>query len=110
VTAVFACPPSGTDVVRCTDNTRVVVRSLATTLRKLVAVDTKPVIAGGDVIGIRLSEDAEVLLRRNDIILGLDGHRITSAAQLHELARYARERTALAIRRDGNDVIIDLSE
>lgn len=109
-TAAFTCPPSGSDVVRCTDDTRVVVRSLATTLRKLVAVDTQPVIAGGDVIGIRLSEDAEVLLRRNDVILGLDGHRITSAAQLHELARYVRERAALAIRRDGSDVIIDLTE
>lgn len=109
-TAGFTCPPSGADIVRCSDGTRVVVRSLATTLRKLVAVDTQPVIAGGDVIGIRLSEDAEVLLRRNDVILGLDGHRITSAAQLHELARYVHERSALAIRRDGSDAIIELSE
>ncbi len=108
--ATFTCPPSGPDVVRCTDHTRVVVRSLATTLHKLAEVTTQPVIAGGDVIGIRLSEDADVLLRRSDVILGLDGHRITSAAQLQELARYVHERTSLAIRRDGTDVIIELSE
>ena len=106
----FSCPPINADVVRCTDGTKLVVRSLATTLRKLALVDTAPVIAGGDVIGIRLTEDAEVVLRRGDIILGIDGHRIRSAAQLHELARYVHERTSLAVRRDGDDVILELSE
>jgi hypothetical protein len=109
-TAAFACPPIGGDIVRCTDGTRLVVRSLAATLRKVVEVEALPVIAGGDVVGIRLTEDAEVLLRRGDIILGLDGHRITSAAQLHELARYVHERTSLAVRRDGADIIIELTE
>jgi hypothetical protein len=105
----FACPAAGNGVVRCT-GTQVVVTNIATTLRKLIAVDTQPVVAAGDVIGIRLSEDAEVLLRRGDVILGLDAHRITSATQLHELARYATERAALAIRRDGVDLVIELSE
>ncbi|HEY5946479.1 MAG TPA: hypothetical protein VIV40_13345 [Kofleriaceae bacterium] len=105
----FACPPTGNGVVRCA-GTSVVVGSLTSTLRKLVAVNTDPVISGGDVVGIRLSEDPEVLLRRGDVVLGLDGQRITSAAQLSELARYVHERTALAVRRDGTDMIIELSE
>ncbi len=108
-TRAFACPPSGAGIVRCTGN-HVVVTNLATALRKLIEVDTQPVVAGGDIIGIRLSEDAEVLLRRGDVILGLDGHRITSAAQLHELARYAIQRATLAVRRDDEDLVIELSE
>ena len=63
-----------------------------------------------DIVGIRLSEDAEVLLRRGDVIMGLDGHRITSATQLHELARHASERTTLAVRRDGTDLVLALRE
>jgi hypothetical protein len=104
----FVCP-QGVGILRC-NGTSVTVASLETTLRKLVAVDTTPVVAAGDVVGIRLSEDPEVLLRRGDVVLGLDGHKITSAAQLQELARYAHDRTVLAIRRDGADVIIDLTE
>jgi hypothetical protein len=107
--APFVCPAAGTGIVRCA-GTDVVVANLATTLRKLIAVDTEPVLAGGDIIGIRLSEDAEVLLRRGDVIMGLDGHRITSATQLHELAGFARDRVTLAIRRDGADLVLDLRE
>jgi hypothetical protein len=106
----FTCPPTAADIVRCTDDTRIVVRSLDSVLRKLVSVDTQPVVAGADVIGIRLSEDAETLLRRGDIILGLDGHRITSGAQLYELARHIEGSAMLAIRRDGTDIILELSE
>jgi hypothetical protein len=105
----LACPSGNSNVVRCS-GTSAQVRSLASTLRTLVDTDTAPVIAGGDVIGIRLLEDAELLLRRGDIILGLDGHRIASAAQLHELARYLADRATLAVRRDGADVVIDLRE
>ncbi len=108
--SAFTCPSAGGDIVRCADGTHLVVRSLAGTLHKLASVDATPAIAGGDVIGIRLTEDAEVLLRRGDVILGLGGHRITSTAQLHDLAGYLRDRTALAVRRDGADVIIELSE
>ena len=105
----FVCPAVGNGVVRCS-GTDIVVTNLATTLRKLIAVDTQPVVAGGDIVGIRLSEDAEVLLRRGDVIMGLDGHRITSATQLHELARHASERTTLAVRRDGTDLVLALRE
>ncbi|HEY5923893.1 MAG TPA: hypothetical protein VIV11_19575 [Kofleriaceae bacterium] len=109
VAPTFACPPLGGGIVQC-NGTEVRVASLATTLRKLVEVRSEPAVAAGDVIGIRLSADAEVLLRRGDIILGLDGHRITSSAQLHELAGQLSERTSLAIRRDGTDLILALSE
>jgi len=105
----FTCPAAGNGIVRCS-GAEVTVTSLASTLRKLVAADTEPVVAAGDVVGIRLTEDAEVLLYRGDVILGLDGQRIISAAQLQELARIVHDRTALAIRRDGADLIIGLSE
>jgi hypothetical protein len=108
--AVFSCPTPGRGIVRCTDGTRIVVSSLAATLRQLVGVESTPVVAGGDVIGIRLSEDPEALLRRGDVILGLDGHRITSATQLQELAGVVHDRTALAVRRDGTDLILELTE
>jgi hypothetical protein len=107
--ASFACPALGNGIVRCSGN-QVVVANLATALRKLVEVETQPVVAGGDILGIRLSEDAEVLLRRGDVITGLDGHRITSASQLHELARYVATRATLAVRRDGGDLVIELTE
>lgn len=108
--SAFTCPTHDRDVVRCTGGTRLVVRSLAGALRKLVVAEATPVVAGGDVIGIRLSEDAELLLQRDDIILGLDGHRITSAAQLHDLARHVDGQATLAVRRDGVDTVIELSQ
>jgi hypothetical protein len=104
----LACP-TGDTIVRC-NGTTAIVRSLATTLSIVSTADSAPVVAGGDVIGIRLLEDADVLLRRGDIILGLDGHRITSPEQLFALARYLSERATLAVRRDGVDVVIDLRE
>jgi hypothetical protein len=107
--ATFACPPLTGGIVRCTGSD-IVVDNLTTTLRKLVANDTEPAVVAGDIIGLRLMQDADVLLHRGDIVLGVDGHRITSAEQLHELARYAHERSTLAVRRDGADVILDLSE
>lgn len=106
----FTCPTLGGDIVRCTDGTRLVVRSLAGALRGLVVGQATPVIAGGDVIGIRLGADARMLLRRGDIILGLDGHRITSAAQLRDLAGHVERQATLAVRRDGIDTILELSE
>ena len=109
VAASFTCPALTGGVMEC-NGTEIRVQSIATTLRKLVESPSQPVIAGGDVIGIRLTTDPEVLLRRGDIILGLDGHRITDPAQLHELARYISERTSLAVRRDGTDLILALSE
>jgi hypothetical protein len=106
----IACPAATAEIVRCTGGTRVVVRSLATSLRKLVAVETVPVVSGGDLIGIRLAEDPELLLRRGDILLGLDGHRITSAAHLMELARHLHGSATLAVRRDGTDIAFELRE
>jgi hypothetical protein len=105
----LACPSASLFIVRCA-GTSAQVRSISTTLRVLVEVDSAPVISGGDVIGIRLLEDTDVLLRRGDVILGLDGHRITSGGQLHNLAAFVSERAALAVRRDGVDVVIDLRE
>jgi hypothetical protein len=108
--APLPCPAPGAGIVRCTNGTHLVVRSLAATLRELAEVASEPAVAGGDVVGIRLSEDPEVLLRRGDVILGLDGHRIISAAQLHDLAGTAHDRSVLAVRRDGRDIIFELSE
>ena len=110
VAPAFACPPPGDGITRCTDGTRYVVSSVRTTLRRLLAGDALPVVAGGDVVGIRLTKDAEVMLRRGDVILGLDAHRITSQAQFQELARHAGEHASLAVRRDGSDVLIELRQ
>ena len=108
--ATLPCPPAGAGVVRCLGGTHLVVRSVSATLRELGFVASEPVVSGGDVLGIRLIEDLPVLLRRGDILLGVDGHRITSAAQLRDLAGHIHGRCALAVRRDGSDISLQLTE
>lgn len=107
---VFSCPPTGSGIVNCHDGTHVTVISVAALLRELAAVEAVPVIAGHTVIGIRLIGDPPRLLRRDDVILGLGAHRITSARQLADLADHHARRAVLAVRREGVDGVINLGE
>lgn len=103
----LVCPPSG--VLRCTEGTHFVVASLGDALRAMAAA-AEPVVANGEVIGIRLAADATLALRRGDLIIGLDAHRITSSAELATLIAGARGHATLAIRRGGSDVVFDVRE
>jgi hypothetical protein len=108
---VFTCPNPGHGITSCTEHgTRYQVTSIRDTLRALAVADAEPVIESGAVIGVQLTKDADVLLTRGDIILGLDSQRITNQFQLRELARHVGDHAALAVRRGTSEVVIELRE
>jgi len=106
----FVCQPPTSGITSCENGTHYTVTSVRETLAELASVNAMPVVANGDVIGSQLLADAHVLLRRGDIILGLDSQRITNAFQLRELARHVGDHAALAVRRGTSEVVIELRE
>jgi hypothetical protein len=107
---VFTCPPQGNGVVSCHDNTQLSVTSVRELVGELAAVPAEPLVSGGDIIGIRFTGDPPRLLRRDDVLLGLGAHRITEARQLADLAPTLDGKAMLAVRREGVEVVLDLSE
>jgi hypothetical protein len=107
---VFTCPPPGNGVVSCHDNTHLVVSSVRELIGELAKVPAEPLASNGDIIGIRLTGDPPRLLRRDDVLLGLGAHRITASRDLAELATTLDGKALLAVRREGVDVVLDLSE
>ena len=85
------------------------VPSLADALRTLGGVLGDPVVENGSVIGVRLTGPVFSLVR-GDILLGIDAHRITSAAQLAALASALPKRLSVAVRRGDADGVMDLAE
>lgn len=104
----FTCPPVGGVVVHCT-GTSLTVRSLADALAQVAAQANERVVAQGDVIGLRIAAPV-LLLAKGDILLGIDAHRITSAAQLAQLAGRLPKRVSVAIRRGEIDAVIEVAE
>ena len=67
------------------------------------------VVENGSVIGVRLDKPLWSLVT-GDIVLGIDAHRVTSAAELAVLAKALPKRLSVAVRRGNADAVIDLSE
>lgn len=67
------------------------------------------VVENGSVIGVRLKAPLWSLAT-GDIVLGIDAHRVTSAAELAALAKALPKRLSVAVRRGDADAVIDLSE
>jgi hypothetical protein len=106
----FACPPPSDIVKSCTGGTALVVSSTKQALAAMTRGDLEPAIAGGDVIGVRILHDTQLLVRAGDIVLGLDTRRVGSRAQLDAMIAGAGPNVALAIRRDGVDATVTVSE
>ena len=106
----FTCPPIAHGITACKDGTHYTVSSVAEIVRALASVQSTPTIENGEVIGVQLTADADALLRRGDVLLGVDSQRITNSSQLREVARHLADHTQLAVRRNGADVVIDLRE
>jgi hypothetical protein len=107
---VFTCPPQGNGVVSCHDDTHLRVSSVRDLIAELATVPAEPLAANGDIIGIRFTGDPPRLLRRDDVLLGLGSHRITDSKQLADLAASLDGKAVLAVRREGVEVVVDLSE
>ena len=101
------CTPDAS-LVACSNHT-VVVRSLPAALRALAKAADRPVVADGEIVGIRLATDA-LGLRAGDVILGLDAHRITSADELVRLAASATATGTLAVRRGEIDAGVEVRQ
>ena len=109
--ATFACPAqTGNGVISCHDGTQYKVSSVETIVRELAAVASVPVIAGGDIVGIRLTSAPPRLLQQGDVILGVNSHRITEASQLTTLAAHLGGKVSIAVRRAGVDAVLELGE
>jgi hypothetical protein len=104
----FTCPPLGGIVLHCS-GTSITVRSIADALGLLAAAAPERVISGGDVIGVRLVTKA-LQLERGDIVLGIEGHRVTSADQLAGLVGSLPKSISVAVRRGEIDAVIVLAE
>lgn len=110
IASTFVCPAQGNGVISCHDGTNYKVTSVAELVTELAGVQSAPVIAGGDVIGIRLLGDPKRLLQRDDIILGLDSHRITESSHLAALAKHLAGHASIAVRREGVEAVLELGE
>jgi hypothetical protein len=108
---VFTCPPPGQfGIESCRHGTQLVVRSMWRALDAMTGGEVAVEVSGGDVAGVRLMSDAPAVLQKGDIVLGLDATRVTSRAQLTDLIRRAGKTAALAVRRDGKDVVVQLTQ
>ena len=108
--AIRVACPVGDLVVRCTDGTHLVVRSVSAALAAMTRAAVEPVVVDGDVIGLRLDGDPPLALRRGDVVLGLDARRIANAAELASLVASPRNHAVLAVRRDDVDLVFVLGE
>jgi hypothetical protein len=106
--APLTCPPIGGVIVSCS-GTKVVVGSLAGALGQLAEPAREPVVSGAEVIGLRLAADA-LMLRRGDILLGIDSHQVHSAAELAAVIKGLHGRATVAVRRGTTDILVDFSE
>ena len=117
--AIVAPPPTRPDEldIRCAPNDvivacsghSIVVRSLPAALRALAKAADRPVVADGEVVGIRLRADV-LGLRAGDVILGYDAHRVTSADELAGLASSASPAGTLAVRRGQIDTGVEVRQ
>ncbi|MGE5184672.1 MAG: hypothetical protein ACM31C_21520 [Acidobacteriota bacterium] len=97
-------------VERCTGPTSFDVVSVSGALAEMLFVPTTPVAASGAVIGLRLEADPPLLLRRGDIVLGIDGVPVRAQRDLVQLVEdRSRTRAAVAVRRAGVDLVVTLA-
>lgn len=101
----LACP---TGVTRCVDASHYEVVTVADRLLALAA-PSEPVVSAGAIVGLRLTADADFLLRRGDILLGIDGSPVRSPADLQRAAARVHRVATIAFRRDGADFVVHLA-
>ncbi|HSD86615.1 MAG TPA: hypothetical protein VLB44_03845 [Kofleriaceae bacterium] len=106
----LVCPPLDDNIKACKDGSQLTVGSVQSTLLAMTDIDMAPVVAGGDIVGLRLVADAPRLLRAGDIILGVNNRRLTTKEQLSAVLTDPGKKADVAIRRDGLDLVIRLSE
>ena len=116
VARTFACPASLTPpVMRCeqrdAEHNQLEVYSLASALDDLIAARKEPVIVNGRIEGVRLRDDLTTYgLAIGDLVVAIDGKRLTSAEQLAPALQNVRERTSLLISRAHRFGTIELVE
>lgn len=107
--ATFTCPPPSAGIKSCVLGTSFVVSDMRLALAGMTFATTEPAVANGEIEGLRLTADPAIVLRRGDVILGVDTHRVTSTKQLNDLLSAAGSSVTLAVRRDGVDSVLRIS-
>jgi hypothetical protein len=100
--------PCPREVLRCTDATHFEVVSIPDFFAFLAAPG-EPVVAAGQVIGLRLTGDSGTFLKKGDIVLGVDGRPVRSADEWRAQGKLPRHELVLAFRRDGADRVVHIS-
>lgn len=108
--STFACPPAGDVVISCLNGTQLRVRSVARALHGLLGAPFEPVVANGDVVGLRLTADAPLLLRRGDLIVAVDSRTMKSVSQLAVIEARVTSPATVTVRRGAEQVVIELRE
>src|SRR5688572_6590613 len=115
-TRAFPCPATlAPPVVRCeqrdAEYNQLEVYSLASALDELIAARKDPVVVNGRVEGMRLRDDLATFgLATGDLLVAIDGRRVTSADQVLPAFQAARERTSILISRAQRFGTIELVE
>jgi hypothetical protein len=73
-----------------------------------IHVEAAPVVASGDLLGLRLTADAPPL-RRGDIVLGVDGTPVRSPDEFVRALGH-RNAVTIAVRRDGKDQVFHVGQ
>ncbi len=107
----FECPPLAPPIIGCANGTSLGVSSLGAALAPLVEAPVAAIIENERVAWLRLDAAVPTLgLRRGDLLLAVDGRRLTSSAQLAEQLRAARGTASLTIQRDAVTTTVKLAE
>jgi hypothetical protein len=106
----FDCPKL--DIVKsCNrDGRQLIVTSTPDVLAAMTNAPMEPVVDNGDIAGVRLTEDAAVLLKKGDIIIGIEGNRIHTKDELLQHMKLSGRKASLGVRRGGVDVAVTVSE
>ena len=112
----FPCPsPFAPPVLGCEqgelDHNKLEVYSLASALDEILAARKEVVIANGRASGVRLRDDlATYGLQSGDLLVAIDGKRVTAVEQVAPYLQSARARTSLMVGRLQRIGLIELVE
>jgi hypothetical protein len=101
--------PCPTTVIRCVGPSTFVVTSVPAALDHMLVGPMTPVAESGAIVGVRVETDPPLLLRRGDLVLGIDDVPVRSQRELADrLVDRNRTRASVAIRRAGVDLVVVL--
>jgi hypothetical protein len=105
------CPTPQPPVVGCGDDGKMLIVSSLGAVADALGTGVEPVVADGQVDGLRVTRDiASLGLVRGDVIFAVGGRRISRAVQLVDDLRAERRATTLSFRRAGQPTVLAITQ